>query len=69
MTHQAFTKHDLVWSWLADCEAISPFARGPKGVRLQGEVMKTVSRVAKVFSRGRNHMKHLAEANLQSRTF
>ena len=45
------------------------FARGPKGVRLQGEVMKTVSRVAKVFSRGRNHMKHLVEANLQSRTF
>ena len=45
------------------------FARGPKGVRLQGEVMKTVSRVAKVFSRGRNHMKHLVEANLQSRAF
>ena len=45
------------------------FARGPMGVRLQREVMKTVSRVAMVFSRGRNHMKHLVEANLQSRTF
>ena len=45
------------------------FARGPKGVRLKGEVMKTVGRVAKVFPRGRNHTKHLVEANLQSRTF